>query len=71
VQVGGLDIPAILAPARLVGVYDAIAASAKFGERRRLALPDKPVTKLLDNGTTLPSVRRLVDLARERAGASG
>jgi hypothetical protein len=28
---------AILAPARIIGVYDAIAASAKFGERRRLA----------------------------------
>jgi ketosteroid isomerase-like protein len=35
--VGGLNILAILAPARIIGVYDAIAASAKFGERRRLA----------------------------------
>jgi hypothetical protein len=32
--VGGLNILAILAPARIIGVYDAIAASAKFGERR-------------------------------------
>ena len=28
---------AILAPARIIGVDDAIAASAKFAERRRLA----------------------------------
>ena len=35
--VGGLNVLAILAPARIIGVYDAIAALAKFGERRRLA----------------------------------
>jgi len=35
--VGGVNILAILAPARMIGVYDAIAALAKFGERRRLA----------------------------------
>src|SRR5205809_7129242 len=35
--VGGLNILAILAPARITGVYDAITASAKFGESRRLA----------------------------------
>jgi hypothetical protein len=28
---------AIFAPARIIGVYDAIATSAKLGERRRLA----------------------------------
>jgi hypothetical protein len=32
--VGGLDILAILAPARIIGVDHAIAVSAKFGERR-------------------------------------
>src|SRR5689334_23168075 len=35
--VGGLNILAILAPARIISVYDAITASAKFGKRRRLA----------------------------------
>src|ERR1044072_2939648 len=30
---GGLNMLVILAPARIIGVYDAIAASAKFGER--------------------------------------
>jgi hypothetical protein len=33
----GLNILAILAPARFIGVHDAITASAKFGECRRLA----------------------------------
>jgi hypothetical protein len=37
--VGRLNILAILAPARITGVYDAITASAKFDESRRLARP--------------------------------
>jgi hypothetical protein len=57
-HVGGLNILAILAPARITGVYDAITASAKFGESRRLAGSRHPVTKTLDIGTTLPSVKR-------------
>src|SRR2546422_1941039 len=56
--VGGLNILAILAPARITGVYDAIAASAKFGESDDLPVPDIPVTKTLDIGTTLPRVKR-------------
>jgi hypothetical protein len=35
--VGRLNILAILAPARIIGIHDAITPSAKFGERRRLA----------------------------------
>src|SRR5215212_5508738 len=35
--VGGLDMLAILAPARITGVNDAITASAEFGGSRRLA----------------------------------
>jgi hypothetical protein len=35
--VGGLRKLAILAPARIIGVHDAMAESAEFGERRRLA----------------------------------
>ena len=45
------------APARIIDIYDAIAASAKFGERRSPVL-NMPVTKILDIGTTLASVKR-------------
>jgi hypothetical protein len=53
--VGGLDKRAILAPARIIGVYDAIAASAEFGERRRLARSRYAGARIRDVGTTLPT----------------
>jgi hypothetical protein len=35
--VDGLCVRPVFAPARIVGVYDAKTAPAKFGKRRRLA----------------------------------
>jgi len=48
--------PPTFAPARIIGVYDVITASAKFGERDDLPVRDLPVTKILDIGTTLQRV---------------
>jgi hypothetical protein len=42
--VGRLNILAILAPARVTGIHDAITASAEFGEGHDLPVPDIPVT---------------------------
>jgi hypothetical protein len=50
--VGGLNILAILAPARITGVDDAIPASAESARADDLPVPDIPVTKTLDIGTT-------------------
>src|SRR5256885_4214842 len=56
--VGRLNVLVILAPARITGVYDAITASAKFGESRRLAGSRHPSHQDPRHRTTLPSVKR-------------
>ena len=55
--VGGLNILAILAPARIIGVYDAIPRRPSSASADDLPVPDMPVTKILDIGTTLPSIK--------------
>src|SRR2546430_1897065 len=72
--VGGLNILAILAPARITGVYDAITASAKFSESRRLAgsrHPSHQNPRHRDNptecqATTCSCGREFRNVARER-----
>ena len=62
---------AILAPGRIVGVYDAIAASAEFGERRRLAgsrHPRDQDPRHRDNATECQASARVVPSAVCRAG---
>lgn len=56
--VGGLNILAILAPARITGVYDAITASAKSARADDLPVPDIPVTQDPRHRDKLPSVKR-------------
>ncbi|MGX7675906.1 winged helix-turn-helix transcriptional regulator [Plantactinospora sp. DSM 117369] len=61
----------MLAPARIIGVYGAITASAKFGERRRLARSRHAGYQNLrhgDNATDGP--QRHSELTRRIAGVS-
>jgi len=48
--VDGLGVPPILAPARIVGIHDAVTATRKSASADDLPVPDTLVTRILNIG---------------------